>query len=139
MELVEAEGNDVAYATSLLEESDLPTDLDGTALYVARVDGERVGCGGLELYGTDGLFRSLAVDSAFRGAGHGRAITEGLCTKTVNRGVTEIYLLTTTAEEFFEKQGFERVGRERVPDAIHETKQFSTLCPESAIPMRRTP
>ncbi|MDL5360987.1 arsenic resistance N-acetyltransferase ArsN2 [Halalkalicoccus sp. NIPERK01] len=137
MELVAANGSDRGYAVSLLEASDLPTDLDGTALYVARIDGERVGCGGLEVHGTDALLRSIAVDPAVRGEGFGSEITDRLCAIAADRGVSGLYLLTTTAAEFFEKRGFERIDRERVPDPIARTSQFTTTCPASAVSMRR--
>jgi amino-acid N-acetyltransferase len=139
MELVAADDADRPWIASLLEESDLPTDLDGTELYTAHTDGERVGCGGLEAHGSDVLLRSLAVDPVFQGEGYGRDITERLCSIAAECGVERLYLLTTTAADFFEKQGFERIERNRVSEPIAETEQFTTLCPESATCMRREP
>lgn len=137
MELVAANGGDRGYAVSLLEASDLPTDLDATELYVALVDGERVGCGGLEVHGSDALLRSVAVDPAASGEGYGSEIVDRLCSIAAERNVSRLYLLTTTAAGFFERRGFERIDRERVPGTIAETDQFTTLCPESAACMRR--
>lgn len=137
MELVAANGGDCGYAISLLEASDLPTDLDATELYVALVDGERVGCGGLEVHGTDALLRSIAVDPAVRGEGYGSEITDRLCAIAAELGVSGLYLLTTTAAGIFERRGFERIDRERIPGTIANTSQFTTVCPASATPLHR--
>jgi amino-acid N-acetyltransferase len=49
----------------------------------------------------------------------------------------EIYLITTTAAPFFEKQGFLQVDRARVPEAIRQTAQFTGGCPATATVMFR--
>ena len=49
-----------------------------------------------------------------------------------SRGVRELYLLTTTAERFFERLGYRRTGRENAPEAIRGTQEFSGLCPSSS-------
>jgi amino-acid N-acetyltransferase len=49
-----------------------------------------------------------------------------------SKGVTDLYLLTTTAEGFFERLGYRRVVRENAPEAIRQTKEFSGLCSSSA-------
>ncbi|KYH27246.1 N-acetylglutamate synthase [Halalkalicoccus paucihalophilus] len=137
MELVAANGSNREYAVSLLEASGLPIDLDGAEVYVARRGGNRVGCGGLEVHGSDALLRSIAVDSVVRGEGYGSEITDRLCAIAADRGVSGLYLLTTTAAGFFENRSFERIDRERVPDPIARTSQFTTTCPASATCMRR--
>ncbi len=43
-----------------------------------------------------------------------------------------IYGLTTTAEAFFVKRGYERVDRTEMPEAIRDTAEFRELCPETA-------
>lgn len=53
------------------------------------------------------------------------------------RDVTELYLLTTTAESFFADLGFDRIQREDTPPAIQQTSEFHDLCPETATCMRR--
>lgn len=52
-------------------------------------------------------------------------------------GVEEVYLLTTTAEGFFARLGYERVEREGAPESIRGTKEFSSICPSSAVLMRK--
>jgi amino-acid N-acetyltransferase len=49
----------------------------------------------------------------------------------------EVYLITTTADHYFDRYGFAPVNREHVPEAIQQTRQFSGLCPSSAVVMKR--
>jgi N-acetylglutamate synthase-like GNAT family acetyltransferase len=53
------------------------------------------------------------------------------------QGVKELYLITTTADGYFEKQGYERVSRENVPVEIAQSQQFSSICPSSAVVMKK--
>jgi len=46
-----------------------------------------------------------------------------------------VWLLTTTAREFFERLGYAAVDRADVPGAIRATAQFSSLCADSATVM----
>ena len=63
-----------------------------------------------------------------------------LCSELVGlaklKGVLEIYLLTTTAEGFFRRNGFERIERKIVPEVIKQTTEFTSLCPSSAVCMK---
>jgi amino-acid N-acetyltransferase len=43
-----------------------------------------------------------------------------------------MYLLTTTAETFFERRGYRRVDRIQAPPAIKLTPEFAGLCPASS-------
>jgi amino-acid N-acetyltransferase len=54
-----------------------------------------------------------------------------------SRGARDIYLLTTTAERFFERLGYARVQREAAPVAIQRTQEFSTLCSSSSTLMAK--
>jgi amino-acid N-acetyltransferase len=47
-------------------------------------------------------------------------------------GVRSIYLLTTTAEVFFKRLGYERIERSRAPPSIERTREFASLCPASS-------
>jgi len=46
--------------------------------------------------------------------------------------------LTTTAEGFFPKFGFERIPRADVPARVQESVEFVSACPASAVVMRNT-
>lgn len=125
----------------LLSESDLPTDdLDGVALE------HFLGCGsetnpdgvvGLEIHGSIALLRSLAVTPRSRAKGCGAVLVRSAEALAQANGIDCLYLLTETAEGFFAKLGYKCVERNAVPEGIRETKQFSELCPDSAVVMRK--
>ena len=125
---------------ALLEANDLPrSDVrsDSVTIYGCRADGELVGIGGLELYGSAGLLRSVAVREPFRGQGYGRRITESLEDRAAKQGVETLFLLTTTAGEFFRSLGYREIDRTTVPEPIAATSEFADLCPASAVAMRK--
>jgi amino-acid N-acetyltransferase len=135
-----ARGSDLAAVERTLAAADLPTaDLrDGAGrFYLAVADGDRVGVGGLEIYGTAGLLRSVAVPAEARGEGYGTAICDALEAEARDASVRTLYLLTTTAASFFEARGYERVDRGAAPAAIKGTTQFAELCPSAATCLRR--
>ncbi|WP_127123798.1 arsenic resistance N-acetyltransferase ArsN2 [Chryseotalea sanaruensis] len=94
-----------------------------------------VASGGLELYGTYALLRSVAVEQAQRGKKLGDQVVRDLITKAKSLGVIEVYLLTETAEVFFERRNFSKINREQVPEAILNSSEFKTVCPVSAVCM----
>jgi amino-acid N-acetyltransferase len=49
-----------------------------------------------------------------------------------SQGVSRVYLLTTTAEKFFDRLGYRKTDRESAPAPIRQTKEFSGLCPSSS-------
>jgi len=126
---------------ALLESAGLPAADVATGArqqYVLAFEGDRlVGSVGVELAGTDGLARSLAVVPELRGRGLANALHERMLDVARQRGVTTMYLLTTTADEFAQRRGFERISRSEVPAAVAELAQFRALCPATAVCMRR--
>jgi amino-acid N-acetyltransferase len=124
----------------LLVAADLPTaGLQGSLpdFVVAEEDGRVVGAVGLEVYGDAALLRSAVVDTSRRGAGLGHGLVSTLLAHARCRGVREIYLLTTTAEDYFPRFGFTRVGREAVAPTVRASEEFRGACPESAVAMRK--
>ena len=120
----------------LLEEAELPTsDITPEKLktfFAYESDGELKGIVGLELYGTVGLLRSLVVSPQRRSRGLGSALVahaEGVAQAS---GIVCLYLLTTTAEHFFSRLGYETVPRETAPPEIIGTSEFSDICPVSS-------
>jgi amino-acid N-acetyltransferase len=87
---------------------------------------------GLEIYGKVALLRSLAVSIKTRGNGYAKALISHAERYAQSQRVIEIYLLTTTAAELFERVGYRRIDRESAPDAIRKTEEFSALCPSSS-------
>lgn len=130
----------LAYVERLLRENDLPVDdvrSKPGSFYVGYDGDDPVGAGGVEVYGSEGLLRSVVVERAARGAGVGTALCEALETAAADAGVETLYLLTTTAAGFFEDRGYVRIEREEAPEAIRETAEFDSLCPATATCMRK--
>jgi amino-acid N-acetyltransferase len=104
---------------------------------VARQDGEIVGSAALELYRDGALLRSVAVKPALQRHQLGRQLTEAAIALAGQRQAPAIYLLTTTAERYFPKFGFERITRADVPATVQASVEFASVCPSSAVVMRK--
>lgn len=91
-----------------------------------------VGAAGIEHYDDVALLRSVVVREDLRGTGLGKRLVEAVEEGARQAGVRELYLLTTTAADFFAAQGYQPVARESAPAAIKATRQFSGLCPGSS-------
>jgi amino-acid N-acetyltransferase len=87
---------------------------------------------GLEILGAVALLRSLVVTPAGRNSGSGTALVRHAEDYARSRGVRGLYLLTTTADAFFAKRGYQRAPRETAPAAITSTKEFAGICPASS-------
>jgi amino-acid N-acetyltransferase len=87
---------------------------------------------GIEKCGQVGLLRSLVVAKRFQGHGIAKKIVEEAEKYASSVGLRELFLLTTTAGEFFQKQGYSVIDRSKAPPAISATRQFSSLCPSIA-------
>jgi len=123
-------------AESGLPSSDLGPDKLG-AFLVAEDAGELAGLIGLQIFGTTGLLRSLVVAPKARRAGLGGKLVGALESAAQTAGIRDLWLLTIDAQRFFERQGFTIVERERVPDSIRDTDEFTGLCPSSAYLMHK--
>lgn len=121
---------------AMLDMAALPTsDLTPKMLadfLLARQDGVLVGVVGLERHAKAGLLRSLVVDKTLRGTGLGKRLLFAMENRALGRGLTQLYLLTDTAEEFFLYMGYRPLDRLDAPFGIRHTPQFRDLCPASA-------
>lgn len=126
---------------ALLTEAKLPVaDLASSRslnLLGIRDGGRLVGVVGVEVYGSVGLLRSLAVEPAHRNSGLGAILVSNAETWAAEQGVETLYLLTTTAAQFFARRGYEAVPRSEAPAAIAATAQLLHLCPASSTFMRK--
>jgi len=136
---------DVAAIVAMLEKYDLPTpDIDERLLrgfVVARPrdasPNELAGICGIEIHGSTGLLRSLAVASDWRDRSLGRILVEDRLAWSRRTGLQEMYLLTMDAAGYFTRFGFTRLERSELPPEIQATSQFSSLCPATAVAMVR--
>lgn len=106
--------------------------------FAAYSDGEFIGTGGVETYGSDGLLRSLVITESNRGHGFGATLCAALEDYARTCEVDRLYLLTSTAEAFFGQRGYETTAREDAPARIQQTTEFTDLCSNSATCMRKT-
>lgn len=135
-----ATSSDHLAVIGLLEDAGLP--LAGVLptlpdFCVVELEGRVVGAVGLEIYGRDALLRSAVVEQVARNTGLGVALVERILDHARGRGVRAVYLLTTTADRYFPRFGFERITREDVPDNVKRSVEFREACPASAVVMRK--
>jgi amino-acid N-acetyltransferase len=123
-------------ALALLEAQGLPvSDITGEHLehfFFVGSDGSPTGLVGLELYGVNALLRSLVVVESARGKGLGATLIDHAEQYAASKGVRSLYLLTTTAEAFFKRLGYEPIERSYAPPSIQRTREFAGLCPASS-------
>lgn len=135
-----AQVHDLAPAERLLEACELAADgvrdqFDDRYV-IAERNHEIAGLAGVEIHGAHGLLRSVAVTPALRGAGLGAALVHDRIRWADEQGLESIYLLTTTAAEFFKRHGFEIASRDDAPAEIRASKEFSEMCPSTAVFMK---
>lgn len=123
---------------ALLSDAELPTrDLNLEKLQgflVARQEDDQVvGVIGMEVRDDAGLLRSLVVHPNHRSTGLGRRLVDALETVARDKGLRALYLLTTTAPDFFEKSGYRPADRQSVPRGIADTQEFKGICPSTSV------
>ena len=96
--------------------------------------GMAVGAGGFEVYGGVALLRSVVVSESARGKGVGSQLLNALLSWGRDNSVTNIYLLTESAVDFFAKYGFAEIGRDSVPSEVQASIEFK-VCGSSATAM----
>jgi amino-acid N-acetyltransferase len=126
-------------AIDLLQQHQLPVaDLDDDKLIYIFLDEEKViGTAGLEIFEDCGLLRSVSIIKEQQGKGLGQKLNDQVEQYAKESGINCLYLLTTTAKDFFEKQGYCPVSREDAPEPVKQTAEFASLCPSSAVLMKK--
>ena len=134
-----AEPADLVGVERLLQETDLPADVQVhlADFLVARHRERLVGCIGMETYGPEALFRSLAVSPAYQGLGLAHRLQHALEERAQAHGVSQVYLLTKTIEPLAVRWGYRRIERNEVPEAIRSTSEFRGDCCASAVAMAK--
>jgi len=136
-----AQAGELEGALSLVQAAGLPqsgiADTFPDGYMVARVAGSVVAVTGLEVHGRHGLLRSVAVSVNYRCAGLGRTLVERCFEAARARGLEALFLLTTTAPDYFARLGFERVVRDSALDELRRPSEFASICPSSAVCMTK--
>jgi amino-acid N-acetyltransferase len=121
---------------ALLEAEGLPaSDLTEAHLehfFFTGSDGAPSALVGLEIYEEAALLRSLVVSAAARTQGLGSVLVLHAEEYAASHQVRALYLLTTTAESYFEHRGYKRIDRAEAPPSIQSTREFASLCPSSS-------
>ncbi|MCP4188573.1 MAG: GNAT family N-acetyltransferase [Gammaproteobacteria bacterium] len=94
--------------------------------------GDLIAAGGIEVLGSQGLLRSVAVHKDFRGQGLATAIVDYLQQRACSCGLQALYLLTETAGSYFARRDYRFIARDQLPPEVQSTQQFQSLCPASA-------
>jgi len=105
--------------------------------YILYKEGHNItGVIGLEVYEGAGLLRSLAITPEFQGKGLGSALTKKILSHAKDIGCKEIYLLTTTAKDFFVRFNFTIITGEQVNPVVKNSVEFQGVCPSTATIMK---
>lgn len=130
---------DKVHVERLLTTAGLPTAGVGPQLpefEVAEDGGRIVGAAGLEAYGQVALLRSVVVEPEYRGRGVAHDLVERVLQRAAAAGIRNVYLLTTSAADYFRKFGFEAVTREEISPAVLVSEEFGEGCCDAAQAMR---
>jgi amino-acid N-acetyltransferase len=139
MKIVPASQNSFSAAIALLKKNNLPTeDLDpGKQLFVVEEGAEVIATVAVEYDFNDALLRSLSVAEEKRKTGVGVELVNFIEDYVRKQGVQNLYLLTTTAADFFLKRGYQIIDRGSVPHFIQNTKEYSVLCASASTLMKK--
>jgi amino-acid N-acetyltransferase len=137
-----AKSHDLGRVLELLRQAQLP-DVGVVEQFghyvVVRDDTQLIGVCGVEVHGAYGLLRSVAVDPSYRESGVGDSLVRGALELAFGKlKLKALYLLTTTAERYFERYGFQAHPREDVPAEIRQSWEFKSGCPATAVVMKRS-
>lgn len=131
-----AANEDLLPLLALLEAAGLPREgvRDEFPAGYAVIDGPEglVAAAGVETYGDHGLLRSVAVAADQRGQGLGTTLVRERVVWAGARGLSRVWLLTTTAGPFFRALGFEPATRDAAPAALAASPELAHACPASA-------
>jgi arsenate reductase len=127
---------DLPAIEALVDASQLPTavvaDHFPAGYVVARRGARVVGVAALEPHDDVALLRTVAINQDERGKGTGLALVADRLATAWRSGVHRVFLLTTTAPEFFRRFGFAEVDRASAPASLQASPEFGAICPASA-------
>ena len=125
-----AEPGDFRQLHEILIENGLPiagVDIGKGNYYIASGQ-NLLGVIGLEQYGTAVMLRSLAVTPQARKTGIAAQLIDYALQQLKGTNVTDVYLMTNTAEQYMAKYGFVRIARDKVPNHVLTTSALGDAC-----------
>ena len=139
MNIYPASQNSFLKAIDLLKKNNLPTEdvTSGTQIFVMENGNEVIGTIAVEYDFNDALLRSLSVSKEKRNIGLGIALVNFIEDYVKKQGVQNMFLLTTTAANFFLKRGYKIIERSNVSNFIKQTSEYAAVCPASASVMKK--
>jgi amino-acid N-acetyltransferase len=87
---------------------------------------------------TSALLRSLVVSPDYRNRGLATRLVVELEARCRSLVVVDLFLLTTTAQDFFTRQRYQAIGRGSVPVMLRAAAEFTRLCTDSAVRMTKS-
>ena len=140
--LREGRAGDFDAAMGLLARCGLPVSDLGPEFMpdfvVAEAQERIVGTAGLQPFDLDGVLRSVAVEDGWRGAGLAARLVAAIERRAAQKGVQRLWLLTTSAPDYFSRLGYRPAVRDEAPAAVRGCVQFASLCPASATCLAKT-
>jgi arsenate reductase len=106
-----------------------------SAYVLVRRDREVIGLAGLETFGRSGLLRSVLVVPDARGRGVAHALVADRLAAARRAGLDGVYLLTTSAADYFARHGFVRVERASLPAELAASSELGASVCATATPM----
>ena len=139
MQIIPVPPQQFTEALGLIKENGLPVNdiHTGTQLFIMEEGKDVIGTVAVEYDFDNALLRSLSVKKDKTGEGLGGRLVDFIEDYVSQQGVINIYILTNTASKFFQKRGYETVPRENAPEFIRNTSEFSSVCPASAVFMKK--
>ncbi len=132
---------DLQSIQDLLRQNGLPIEgieRNQSTFLVLEKKGRVVGCGGVELLGSSGLLRSLAVTEQERSRGYGRQLVEQLFAVSSLHAIDDLFLLTIDKMGFFEKNGFSPIPRSEAPQQVRATELCTVHCCGTPTAMKKS-
>lgn len=141
MKIRAATTHDLPAVEQLLVTTGLPVDGvdENFREFMVAADGNAIaGVIGIERYGPIALLRSAAVSPDSRGSGIGTRLVKTILERAAADGVEDVYLLTTTAADYFPRFGFTEALRSDAPEQLRASREFQGACPATAILMKHS-
>ncbi|MBC7848681.1 MAG: GNAT family N-acetyltransferase [Chitinophagaceae bacterium] len=138
--ILPASGSDYPAVVELLVAQQLPfEDIDVSLdhFMIVKQNDHLIAVGAIELHQPYALLRSVATHPHHRGKKLATRLIHQLLAEAKGNGVKSVFLLTTTAREFFLNQGFSEIDRNSCPAEIASSTEFQSICPSSAILMQK--